>query len=166
MHREPQRQPDFDAVDLPGDHFDVPDFIPDELLAEHRADVRSVPPNPAGVTASPRSAPTAPQDPPTSGTRPWLLPASRSSDRVQHAHAVVGLLVGYVGLIICTAWWWSLATSTNEPMWWWFATIGTGAVAAATLTLVGWIATHVRSVKGSDQSTSAPSAPEPQQPAA
>lgn len=124
-------------------HVEVPDFIPDDLLAQFETE--SQPATPAR-TAPPAPAPAPPARPEQQAAA-RVLPEGQIGDRVQRAHALLGLLLGYLGALVCTVWWWSLATSTEESIWWWFATGGIVATAAATLTLIGWAAKHLRPSK-------------------
>lgn len=141
-------------------HVEVPDFIPDDLLAEFETDSELAA---SAGTALPAPSSSAQREQQAAAS---VLPKGQIGDRVQRAHALLALLLGYFGAIVCTVWWWSLATSTQDSIWWWFVTGGIVATAAATLTLIGWAAKHLRPVKGSDRSQPAPSAAAPRRPAA
>lgn len=122
---EPRSEPDL-----------VPDFIPDELLAAHQSEAHAV------VAASLADRTVIPPDTQASvfisESTARAAAAATPRSPLQRVQAVLGILLGYVGLAALTGLWWSLAETQPDPMWWRITAIGVGGIALATLAIGGW----------------------------
>lgn len=115
----------------------VPDYLPDELLADHQ--------DTAQATVASRAT--------TGTTRRRTRPARRSraaaaprmlTDRRQRVHAVIGIVLGYAGVAAMTVWWRFLAQARPEPVWQWLTGLGAALLALATVSILLWLTLRLR----------------------
>lgn len=122
----------------------VPDYLPDELLATHQEAAQARVSSATTVRSRLRIA--RPGRPRPAAARHRLL-----ADRRQRAHAVIGIVLGYVGTAVMTAWWWSLAQTRPEPVWQWVTGLGVLLLAVATVAILVWLALAVRARRRSQR---------------
>lgn len=131
MDREhPQDEPFLDEDEL------VPDYLPDELLAAHQEAAQATVSSAATIRSRPRIG--------RLGRRPAAGHHRLLADRRQRVHAVIGIVLGYVGTVAMTGWWWSLAQARPEPVWQWVTGLGVLLLSVATVAILAWVALAVR----------------------